>query len=186
MDALDVALAVANALDRAGVEYFLGGSLASSIQGDPRATNDIDFVVDLDIMKVASLTAALGADFSVDQDSLRIASVRRATCNVFYLPLLTKIDFFVLKRGAFDASEFARRMPTELRGQRLVVKTPEDSVLRKLLWYVEGGGTSERQWRDVVAILRVSGPFLDDAYLDAWALTLDLVALLAKARGEAR
>lgn len=146
MDALDVALAVADALDRSSVEYFLGGSLASSIQGDPRATNDIDFVVDLDIMKVTTLTSVLSADFSVDQDSLRIAAVRRARSNLFYLPR---------------------------------------ELARKLLGYVDGGRTSERQWRDVVAILRVSGPSLDQKYLDDWSATLGLDDLLANARSEA-
>jgi hypothetical protein len=46
-DELDVALALARALEQLGISYFVGGSLASSLQGEPRSTNDVDFVVDL-------------------------------------------------------------------------------------------------------------------------------------------
>jgi hypothetical protein len=66
------------------------------------------------------------------------------------------------------------------------VKSPEDTILRKLLWYREGGEVSGKQWRDVVEVLRVSGPELDPAYLDAWASRLGVVALLARAREIAR
>jgi len=61
----------------------------------------------------------------------------------------------------------------------------EDAVLRKLLWYRSGGGVSDRQWRDVVQVLRISRAGLDGAYLDSWAARLDLVALLSRARTEA-
>jgi hypothetical protein len=187
VDALDIALLVARALDVVGTPYFLGGSLASSLQGEPRATNDIDFVVDLPLGKVDDLAAALGEDFAVDRDSIRDAIRLRACANVFYLPLVTKIDLFILNTGPFDASEFKRRRPIRVRGDELIVmKSPEDSILRKLLWFVEGGEQSEKQWRDVVEVLRVSGPIVDGPYLDEWASRLGLVALLERARTSAR
>jgi hypothetical protein len=182
-DALDIALVLARALDGIGVAYFLGGSLASSLQGEPRATNDIDFVVDLDLDRVDALAAALGDDFSIDRESIRDAIRHRRSANIFFLPLVTKIDLFVLGSGAFDTSEFARRRPVRVRGEEsIVVKSAEDSILRKLLWYVEGGEQSEKQWRDVVEILRVSGPILETAYLDKWAKTLGVTHLLDRAR----
>lgn len=70
-------------------------------------------------------------------------------------------------------------------GQPLLVKSPEDTVLRKLLWYREGGSVSERQWRDVMAVLRESGAALDAGHLDRWASRLGLEDLLARARAEA-
>jgi hypothetical protein len=66
------------------------------------------------------------------------------------------------------------------------VKTPEDTILRKLLWYEGGGAVSDRQWRDVLGVLRVSGAMLDDRYLDDWAARLGVDALLGRARAEAR
>ncbi|MEO7096278.1 MAG: hypothetical protein ABI175_23670, partial [Polyangiales bacterium] len=175
-------LRVAAALDRASVAYFVGGSLASSFQGEPRSTNDIDLVIDLAEPAIASLLDALGDDFSVDGDSLRDAVRRRTSCNIFFLPLVTKIDLFIRRHGGFDDSEFDRRKPMLVRGDRhLVLKSPEDTVLRKLLWYVEGGESSQRQWRDVVEVLRVSGPELDREYLHVWAERLGLSTLLDRA-----
>jgi len=186
VDVVDVALLVTRALERCGVAYFLGGSLASSFQGEPRATNDVDLVVDLAERDVAPLLAALGPDFDVDEVALRRAVRERASWNLIYVPAVTKIDLFLLRDAPFDASEFARRQRVEVReSQALFVKSAEDTVLRKLLWYRSGGGVSDRQWRDVVQVLRQSRALLDDAYLDLWARRLDLEELVARAREEA-
>jgi len=183
---LEVALAVAEALERLGIAYFLGGSLASSVQGEPRATNDIDFVVDLSEAAVPALAAELGPDFEVDVLALAEAARRRGSWNVFYLPSLMKVDLFLRGAQPFDASEFQRRAPVEvLPGRTLVLKSAEDSILRKLLWFRDGGAVSTTQWRDVVEILRVSGPGLDAAYLGEWAGRLALGDLLARAREDA-
>lgn len=183
---LEVALLVARALERAGVDYFLGGSLASSVQGEPRATKDIDFVVDLPEGKVQQLQAELGPDFEVDVEALGEAVRRRGSWHVFYLPSFVKVDLFVRRDGPFDESEFARRFPLEVSpGVHLVIKRPEDTGLRKFLWFRDGGGDSTTQWRDVVEVLRVSGPEIDDAYLDLWAARLQVGDLLARARREA-
>jgi hypothetical protein len=69
-------------------------------------------------------------------------------------------------------------------GETLIVKSPEDTVLRKLLWYRQGGSVSERQWRDVVEVLRVSGAEMDHGYLTGWAERLGITALLERARAE--
>jgi len=186
VDVLDIALLVADALDRAGVPYFLGGSLASSLQGDPRATNDIDLVVDLAEAQVGALVAALGPDFDIDEVALARAARERTSWNVIHRPTVTKIDLFVLREAPFDRSEFVRRERVPVRGsQSLWVKRADDTVLRKLLWYRAGGGVSDRQWRDVVEVLRHSRAQIDDAYLNQWAATLGLEALLARARREA-
>jgi hypothetical protein len=181
-DALDVALLVAAAIERAGGEYFVGGSVASSLQGEPRATNDIDFVVSL--ARVGAFATALGPDFEVDQIMLHDALTTGGSANIFFMPFVTKVDIFGLGREPFDRVEFARRKHLQIRssGERLWIKTSEDTVLRKLLWFRAGGEVSEKQWRDVVGVLRVGGPDLDHAYLDDWAGRLDLAPLLARAR----
>ena len=185
--ALSVALLVAGALERVGADYFLGGSLASSLQGEPRATNDIDMVVDLGPWKVAAFAAALGADFDVDTAALAAALGRGESWTIFYTPVFTKIDLFPLGDQPFDRSEFARRRVVVVGrdGATLAVKSPADSVLRKLAWYRGGGEVSAKQWRDVVEVLRVSGQTLDDGYLDHWAPRLAVADLLERARREA-
>ena len=83
-------------------------------------------------------------------------------------------------------NEFERRERVEVRqGELLFLKRPEDTVLRKLLWYREGAGVSDRQWRDVIGVLRHSAMLLDSSYLDHWARELALDDLLGRARREA-
>ena len=92
----------------------------------------------------------------------------------------------MLRDLPYDRSEFARRRRVEVRpGQSLFVKSPEDTVLRKLLWFLAGGGVSDRQWRDLVQVLRHSRAVIDGAYLDEWAAALGIGGLLARARDEA-
>lgn len=186
VDALDIALRVAHAFERLGVGYFLGGSMASSLQGEPRATNDVDFVVELREDQVEHLSALLGSDFEVDAEALRAAVRSRSSDNVFFLPWATKIDLFIAGQAPFDRSELARRYWVELRpGIGLFVKSAEDSVLRKLMWFRSGGEASTNQWRDVVEVLRVGAGALDETYLDSWAHQLHIADLLARARAEA-
>ena len=183
-DVIAVALQCADALEAAGVGYFLGGSLASSLQGEPRATNDIDFVVDLRLPQLPAFVQALGTDFDVDEESLRDAVRQGASWNIFHLPTVTKVDLFLLRSGGFDRSEFERRRRVVLTqdGRGLFIKSPEDSVLRKLLWFREGGETSTTQWRDIVQVLRVTGGQMDMDYLNSWAGSLGVTALLDRAR----
>ena len=186
-DAIGIALLVARAIESAGGSYFVGGSLASSLQGEPRATNDIDLVVDLPLGRCGAFVEALGADFEADVAELRRAIADGGSYNIFYLPLVTKIDVFGLGASAYDEIEFSRRREIGVggTGERLWFKSPEDTVIRKLLWFREGGGASTKQWRDVVQVLRVSGASMDRGYLESWAARLGLTELLARATGEA-
>jgi hypothetical protein len=185
-DAIEIALRVARAIEAAGGAYFVGGSLASSLQGEPRATNDIDIVLELPIGRIGDLLQALGTDFEVDVDMLRQALLHGQSCNIFYLPSVMKIDLFAVGPSPYDEIEFSRRRPVQVRptSETLVVKAPEDTVLRKLLWYREGGEVSDRQWRDVLEVLRVSGATMDSAYLYGWAERLGVRALLDRALEE--
>jgi hypothetical protein len=184
-DVIDVALRVARALESVGATYFVGGSLASSLHGEPRATNDIDFVIDIPLGKVTALAAALGGDFEVDSDMLRDAVMHGRSANVFYLPLAMKIDFFGNAHEAYDEAEFLRRRAVVVRGAHtLVVKSAEDTILRKLLWFRAGGEVSDRQWRDILGVLRAQEGNLDDPYLQQWAKHLGVGALLERARAE--
>jgi hypothetical protein len=86
---------------------------------------------------------------------------------------------------AFDRSEFARRVRVDLGGASLYVATPEDTLLRKLVWFREGGEVSDRQWRDVLGILRGARVGLDRPYLDRWAAQLHVGDLLGRAFDQA-
>jgi hypothetical protein len=187
-DPIDVALEVAAAIESVGGEYFVGGSVASSLQGGPRATNDIDIVLMLPLGRLADFAMALGPRFDVDLDMLRDAILHDGSCNIFFLPVVMKVDLFAVGPHPYDEVEFSRRRRVVVRatGEMLFVKTPEDTVLRKLLWFREGGSVSEKQWRDVVEVLRVSGDVIDRTYQESWAMRLALSTLLEKAQEEAK
>ncbi len=184
---LDVALRVAAALEAVGCEYFVGGSVASSLQGEPRATNDIDIVVAMMPHRIRAFAEHLGAEFEVDEEALRDALVHGSCANIFYLPMVTKVDIFALGSSRYDEVEFSRRRKLRVRasGEELFVKAPEDTVLRKLLWYREGAEVSAKQWRDVVEVLRVSATEINVQYLRSWAEKLKIEDLLSRAESEA-
>jgi hypothetical protein len=186
LDEYDVALRVAAVLDELGIEYTLGGSLATSLQGEPRATNDVDFAVRLEEHHVAGLVEHLGPDFVIDEEGLRTAVRRQRSHQFYFLPLVLKIDFFMRGATAFDRSEFARRVRVPLREQSsLCAASPEDNLLRKLVWFRDGGEVSDRQWRDILGVLRVSGARLDRSYLEQWAAELNVSDLLMRAFNQA-
>lgn len=184
-DVIDVALRVAKALESVGARYFVGGSLASSLDGQPRATNDIDFVIDIPIGKLGAFASALGPDFEIDDEMLRDAVLHGRSANIFYLPQVLKIDLFGHAHGPYDESEFSRSRSVTVRdGSQLVVKAPEDTILRKLVWFRDGGQVSDRQWSDILGVLRAQGSALDAAYIRRWATFLSVADLLGRATEE--
>jgi hypothetical protein len=186
-DAVDIAVLVATAIEKVGGAYFVGGSLASSMQGEPRATNDIDIVLEMPLGRIREFVETLGSNFEVDVDSLRSALLNGASCNIFFLPVLMKIDLFGVGSTPYDEMEFSRKRAVLIRDPdvHLVLKTPEDTVLRKLWWFRQGGEVSDRQWRDVAQVLKISGPRMDTTYLDRWAESLGVGDLLRRAYEQA-
>lgn len=182
----DIALLLGRALEHAGIDYMLTGSLVSGLHGHPRTTNDIDLVVHLRRSAVPALVEALGPDFDVDAESLADAAEHKRSWNIFHVPTATRIDLFVLKDDEYAVEAFFRRVKWTIgEGQTLHVMSAEDTVLQKLLWFRAGGEQSERQLRDVADVLRVQSGRLDERYLETWARKLGLEGLLARARGVA-
>lgn len=186
LDEYGVALRVATVLDELGIEYTLGGSLASSIHGEPRSTNDVDFAVKLHEHQIPRLVERLGSQFVIDENGLRNAVRSGRSYQIYFLPLALKIDFFIRGATPFDRSEFTRRVRVYV-GERgsLYAASLEDSLLRKLVWFREGGEVSDRQWRDVLGLLRASTTEPDRAYLERWAIELGVRDLLSQALNQA-
>lgn len=184
-----LALELAALLDALGVPYVTGGSVASSLIGEPRATMDLDLAVDLASHQVDPLVTALGADWYVSRDAALDAVHRRSSFNLIHLDTMQKVDLFVLGDSLLDRRQLDRRRRVQIGekpSRALWVGSPEDQVLRKLAWYRLGGEVSERQWADVVAILRVQAERLDDEDLLAAARELSLDELLQRAQDDAR
>lgn len=170
-------------LDKADVPYMLTGSLASTLYGEPRSTQDIDLVVVLNSSTLPALLAAFPEDlYYVSEDAARDALRRQTQFNVIDLETGWKVDFILRKRRPFSLTEFERRVPREVLGVRLHVCTVEDSILSKLEWAQRSGG-SERQLRDVQAMLALRRDELDVVYLANWAAVLGVEALWASVSG---
>ena len=177
-------------LDRLGVAWYVGGSVASTVHGRFRATNDIDVIVDLREEHAAAIREALEADHYVDEESIRTAVRHRSSFNLVHFGTGLKIDVFVAPDSGYEASVRARRISEPFGGGRgarhLWIASAEDTVLSKLLWYRRGGGVSDTQWRDVQGVMDLRGRDLDLEYLRRWAPALGVSDLLERALAEAR
>jgi hypothetical protein len=178
---------VADAFDALGVRFYVGGSVASSAHGVARASLDADVIADLEPQHVDPLVTALGDAYYVPLGRLRSAVTGRTSCNVIHIDTMFKIDIFVSKNRPFDRSAESRAKSETLGDvstREFPVSSPEDVVLAKLEWFRKGGETSERQWWDVLGVLKVT-PGIDRAYLERWAAELGLTDVLRRALTEA-
>jgi hypothetical protein len=164
-----------DALDDAKVPFMIAGSFASTAHGLPRATQDLDIVIDPpDLAALDALLASFPPDeYYVDADVARDALRRRAMFNVIDNATGWKIDFIVRKNRAFSREEFQRRQALTLLGVPLFVASAEDTIVAKLEWSLQSGG-SERQRRDVAGILDTAGPAIDIPYVERWVHDLGL------------
>ena len=174
---------LASALERVGIPYVIGGSVASSVRGIVRATIDVDVVARIGVGQTEALAAALGPDWYADADQMRDSIVAGRAFNIIYLPFVQKVDVFPATEE-FHRSQLERatKVPIPFLGDsaEYPVASAEDILLAKLQWYRMGGEVSERQWTDIAGILAVA-PGLDAAYLRTWAVRLRVADLLDKA-----
>jgi hypothetical protein len=178
-----IPLEVIDVLESLGVPYHVGGSFASSIHGIPRQTLDLDMVVDLPLSAVPAFVSRLEKDFYLDDEAIRRAIARHTRFNLIHLATGFKVDMFTPGPGGFDLSELARSVLFTIDDPQrtVVVKSAEDTLLRKLQWYRLGGETSDRQWSDILGIVRIQGERLDLPYLRRWSESLEIADLLDRA-----
>lgn len=179
-----VTLLVVDTLERLGIEYVIGGSLASALHGVARATMDTDIVARMTVEHVFPLFNALKSAFYVDDEMIREAVEHHSSFNVIHLESLFKVDIFVAQDREFDRLQLQRRASYDLSvdpPQSAFVATAEDTILAKLEWYRMGDEVSDRQWRDILGVMKVQAGRLDTEYLQRGAKLLKVTDLLERA-----
>lgn len=182
-----VILKVVKVFEHLGINYLIGGSLASAVYGTIRATLDVDMVADINPYQVPKFVSLLQGEFYIDEDMILDAIKHVSSFNLIHLESMFKVDVFILKQRPFDLNQMQRRIaqvvgdPIE---EKVYFSTSEDIILAKLDWFRAGGEISERQWLDILGVLSVQGDRLDINYLQKWAEVLGVKDLLQKARQE--
>ncbi|TWT86331.1 hypothetical protein Mal64_38720 [Pseudobythopirellula maris] len=169
MDQLDLLRLVVETLDRLGVDYAVVGSFASGAWGEPRLTQDIDLVVDLDVFDAESICNAFHADdFYVSKTAAHEAVECRGQFNLLHPASGNKIDFMIAGDSDWSRTQLSRCIQAPLLPEKYVkVAAPEDVILAKLIYYREGG--SEKHVRDITGILVTGAVEIDRQYLDRFA-----------------
>ncbi|HUP90461.1 MAG TPA: hypothetical protein VM100_13975 [Longimicrobiales bacterium] len=173
------------ALDAAGIDYMITGSVASSLQGEPRSTHDLDVVAEISAEQVDIVTGAFPPPaFFLDEDAAREAVKTGGMFNVIDVQEGDKVDFWLLTDDAFDRSRFARKSTENVFGILIKVSAPEDTILQKLRWAQLAGG-SEKYFVDALRVYEVQVGQLNLEYMQHWVEQLDLDKLWTRLQDEA-
>ena len=179
--ASEITLLVIAVLDELRVRYLIGGPLASTVHGTPRATLDADLLADIKLEHIKQFYEKLSRDFYISEEDMRNAFARKASFNLIHLTTPFKIDIFLPKNRLFDEQQFKNRalyVVADNPERSAYVASAEDTILAKLEWYRLGNEISERQWRDVIGVFKVQGENLDLEYVRRTAAELGVLDLL--------
>ena len=186
-EVLQVTLLVTNVLDQLEVPYVIGGSIASILHGTLRTTMDADIVANIEAKHVKPFVTSVQTQFYIDEQALLHAIQRRSSVNLIHLDTMFKVGIFVPKERPFDQQQLAQRISEQIDPKTkkvLWISSAEDVVLAKLEWFRLGGEVSERQWRDILGVLKTQQNNLDVTYLQKWARSLNVADLLERALAE--
>jgi hypothetical protein len=184
---IEVTLKVTAVFEQMGVPYLIGGSLASTLYGMIRTTQDSDIVAEMRPEHLRPFVVALQDEFYIDDEMIAEAIQRQASFNIIHRESMFKVDVFIPRPRPFLQSQLARVQTQTFTFENEIsakFASPEDTILSKLEWYRLGGEVSERQWRDILGVLKTRAGELDLAYLNKWAAELKVADLLEGALGE--
>jgi hypothetical protein len=185
---IEVTLVVTGVFERLGVPYLIGGSLASTLYGMVRTTQDSDIVAEMRPEHIQPFVSALEADFYVDQEMITESIQRNSSFNIIHHETMFKVDVFIPRPSPFLRSQLARARRQTFTFEKDVsakFASPEDTILSKLEWYRLGGEASDRQWRDILGVLKTKAGDIDLEYLHQWARELKVGDLLERALTQA-
>jgi hypothetical protein len=184
---IEVTLIVTDVFEKLGVAYLIGGSLASTLYGLVRTTQDSDIIAEMRLEHLQPFVSALQAEFYIDEESIAEAVRHNSSFNIIHRETMFKVDIFIPRPRPFLRSQLTRAkrqtfsLETEISAK---FASPEDTILSKLEWYRMGGEVSDRQWRDILGVLKTQAGGLDLDYLHNWAGELKVADLLDRALKE--
>ena len=184
---IEVTLKVTHVLERLGIPYFIGGSLASTLYGMIRTTQDSDIVAEMRIEHLKPFVSALQGEFYLDDEMIAESIQHHSSFNIIHRETMFKVDVFIPHPRPFLHSQFIRSQKQSFLFETEVsakFASPEDTILAKLEWFHLGGEVSERQWRDILGVLKTRSGALDLSYLRNWADELEVTNLLERALKE--
>jgi hypothetical protein len=185
---IEVTLKVTDVFEKLGVPYLIAGSLASTLYGMVRTTQDSDIVAEMGLEHLPMFVSALQDEFYIDEEMLAESIQRNSSFNIIHRETMFKVDVFIPLPRPFLRAQLDRAQrqtfsfETEISAK---FASPEDTVLSKLEWYRMGGEVSDRQWRDILGVLKTRAGELDLEYLRKWAAELHVSDLLERALGQA-
>ncbi|MGF1603800.1 MAG: hypothetical protein ACFCU8_17600 [Thermosynechococcaceae cyanobacterium] len=181
---ISLALQLQAVLTELTISHYITGGVAAATYGEPRTTRDLDMVISLPLAQLDRLVQRLESEGFYVPGVEDIRSGRLKTLSITHQETIARADLMVSGASSFDQEQFTRRLAVEIPGQgTLYLVSPEDLILNKLLW--GSVSQSEKQWRDVVGILKVQQQDLDLGYLTGQAERLQLSAPLTQAMTEA-
>lgn len=183
-ESTQITLMVTDVLESLNIRYFIGGSVASTIHGVARTTLVSDLVAEIQLPHVPLLVQRLRDEFYLSMEAIFDAIEQRSSFNLVHLESMFKVDIFIAKDRPFEQAQLENRQAyliTTDPERSAYVASAEDTILAKLEWYRLGGEISDRQWQDVIGILRVQGDRLDVSYLREVATELKVLDLLMRA-----
>lgn len=184
---LEVTLQVTAVLEELGVPYVIGGSLASTLHGMIRTTQDSDIITGMRPEHISSFVSSLQNEFFIDEEMITDAIQHNSSFNIIHRATMFKVDIFIPRPHPFQQSQISRAQRHSFALENEIsanFASAEDTILAKLEWYRMGGETSERQWRDILGILKTRAGELDIEYLKKWAMDLGVHDLLQRALNE--
>jgi hypothetical protein len=185
---IEVTLLVTKVFEKLGVPYLIGGSLASTLYGMVRTTQDSDIIAQMRPEHIRQFISALDSEFYVDREMIAESVQRHSSFNIIHRETMFKVDVFIPSPRPFLRSQLSRaQVQTFTFESQMSARfaSPEDTILSKLEWYRMGGEVSDRQWRDVLGVLKTRSGGLDLDYLREWAADLKVSDLLERALKEA-
>ena len=185
LEILSALIPVVNVLEKYTIPYYICGSIASSIYGMARATMDIDIVADVKLHHISLLRQELEKLYYIDEGMIKKAIQNSSSFNLIHLETVIKIDVFIFKDIPFHQNALELKIKDTFEDDdkktKFYFSSPEDIIISKLQWYELGGKVSERQWLDIIGVIKIQGNSLDKNYLQVWSKKLKIFKLLENA-----